>query len=393
MVMRRTTYGAMLLAVPISTCGGEGDAIPPPQAPPPPSLVAAAPPPAAPERPKPALIDLQKQAVAAAGAAMNAHDAKRFSELFAPDATVSEYGLGEVKGREAIVGGLQKAFGAFPDFKIGVSKIFVKNDLVVQEWVMTGTNKGEFKGAKPTNKTIGVRGVEVLTFTPEGLIKQAHRYFDTSTVSSQLGLTNSPARPVATLPSGEPEWHIAKGTPEEDKLVEVAKAITGAFEKKSEAEFVGALSENVSWSNVTQPKDMSGKASAKQFFSMFTKAFPDAKFSSNALFGVDDVVVSESSMTATHAGPLGPLKPTKKPVTMHGLDIMVVKDGKVASGSSYSNSFELLGQEGLLPKPKAAKAESDKKAGGDKKAAEKKETKTASDKRRKSDPPRGRFMR
>ena len=63
-------------------------------------------------------------------------------------------------------------------------------------------------------------------------------------------------------------------------------------------------------------------------------------------------------MTATHAGPLGPLKPTKKPVTMHGLDIMVVKDGKLASGSSYSNSFELLGQEGLLPKPKA---EGDKK--------------------------------
>ena len=73
-------------------------------------------------------------------------------------------------------------------------------------------------------------------------------------------------------------------------------------------------------------------------------------------------------MTATHAGPLGPLKPTKKPVTMHGLDIMVVKDGKLASGSSYSNSLELLSQEGLLPKPKAAKAE------GDKKAVEKKET-------------------
>jgi hypothetical protein len=158
---------------------------------------------------------------------------------------------------------------------------------------------------------------------------------------SQLGLIRAPARPVAALPSGEPEWHIAKGTPEEDRLVEVAKAINGAFEKKSEADFLGALSENVLWSNVTQPKDLRGKANAKQFFGMFTKAFPDAKFSSGALFGVDDVVVSESSMTATHAGPLGPLKPTNKPVTMHGLDIMVVKDSKVASGSSYSNSFKL----------------------------------------------------
>ena len=88
---------------------------------------------------------------------------------------------------------------------------------------------------------------------------------------------------------------------------------------------------------------MTGKASAKQLFIMLTKAFPDAKFSSEALFGVDDVVVSEWSMTATHAGPLGAVKPTKKSVTIHGLDIMVVKDGKVASRSSYSNGFELLG--------------------------------------------------
>lgn len=349
--------GAMLVAVPISACGGEGGAVPPPQSPPPPPLVAAAPPAAesAPPPPKPSLIDLQKQAVAAAGAAMNAHDARTYSGLFAPDATVHEYGLGEAKGREAIAGGLQKAFDGFPDFKIGVSKVFVKNEVLAQEWVITGTHTGEFNGAKPTNKTIGVRVASVLTFTPEGLIKTEHRYWDTSTLLLQLGLMKAPARPLAALPSGEPEWHIAKGTPEEDKLVEVARAINGAFEKKSEADFLGALSENVSWSNVTQPKDMSGKASAKQFFSMFTKAFPDAKFSSDALFGVDDVVVSESSMTATHAGALGPLKPTNKPVTIHGLDIMVVKDGKLASGSSYSNSLELLGQEGVLPKPEAAR--------------------------------------
>jgi hypothetical protein len=116
---------------------------------------------------------------------------------------------------------------------------------------------------------------------------------------------------------------------------------------------------------VTQPTVLKGKPSARRFFDTFTKAFPDAKFSSNALYGVDDVVVSESSMTATHAGPLGALKPTNKPVTLHGLDIMVVKDGKLVSGSSYSNSLELLAQEGLLPRaadtPKATRATSDRK--------------------------------
>jgi steroid delta-isomerase-like uncharacterized protein len=349
----------MSMAVVISAGGGPS---PPP--------VAAAPAPGEPGPPlraaaPPALIDLQKDAVLTARGAMNAHDAKKYSELFAPDATVTEYGLGEAKGREAIARGIQGAFNGFPDLTIGVSKIFLKNEVVVQEWVMTGTHTGEFNGAKPTNKTMGVRGADVLTFTHEGLIRQAHRYFDTSTVLSQLGLMKAHARAVAPLPGGDPEWHIAKGTPEEDKLVEVAKAIKDAFEKRSAADFLGALSEDVSWSTVTQPTVLRGKASAKRFFDMFTKAFPDAKFSSKALYGVDDVVVSESSMTATHSGPLGPLKPTNKPVTLHGLDVMVVMDGKLASGSSYSNSLELLAQEGLLPRaadtPKATRATSDKK--------------------------------
>ena len=74
----------------------------------------------------------------------------------------------------------------------------------------------------------------------------------------------------------------------------------------------------------------------------------DAKFTSGALFGVGDTVISESSMRATHAGFLGALKATHKPVTLHSLNVMVVRDGKLSSGSSYSNGFELMAQEGLL---------------------------------------------
>jgi ketosteroid isomerase-like protein len=340
--MRNTICGAILVAVPISACGDRGGVVRALQAPSPPPLVATAPPFPEPEPLKRTLIDLQKQAVAAARAAMNTHDAKKYSELFAPDATVDEYGLGEAKGRKAIAGGIQGAFDGFSDYKIGASKIFVKNEVLVQEWVITGTNNGEFNGAKPTDKPVGVRGASVLTFTPEGLIKTEHRYFDTSTVLSQLGLMKEPARPVAALPKGEPEWHIAKGTAEEDKLVEVAKALNGAFEKKSEADFLGALCDNPAWSDFAAPQDLIGQASAKQVFRMFTNAFPDAKRTYHSLFAADDTVISEWSFTATHAGRFGLLKPTKKSIALHVVDIMRVKDGKVQSGSSYSNSFELL---------------------------------------------------
>src|SRR5437016_2605011 len=170
--MRKTTCGALLLAVLISACGGEGDAVPPPQAPPPPPPaappppVAATPPPAPAEAPKPPLLDLQKQGHTAAFAALNAHDAKKFSEVYAP---------------------------------------------------------------------------------------------------------------VATLPSGDAQWHVSKGSADEDKEVEVVKGIYNAFEKKSESDFIGAMADNVTWADLSQPKDMSGKPAAKQFFGMFTKALTDIK--------------------------------------------------------------------------------------------------------------------
>jgi len=370
--MRKTTYGAALLALVISACGGEGDAVPPPQAPPPPPPMAAPPPPPpaaapAPEPAKPAMLDMQKQGNQQALAALNAHDAKKLADVYASDAALNVIGMGEYRGREAIQGEIQKVFDGFTDFKLGMSKIYVKNDVVVQEWVATGTQKGEFNGIKPTGKSIGIRGADVLWFNSDGLVKQANRYFDGGTMMAQLGQMKMPARPVASLPSGEPEWHVAKGTPEEAKAVDLAMTMYNSFEKKTEADFLASMSDTTVWADLMQPKDMSGKAEAKKFFQMFTKAFPDLKQTLDPIFAVDEYVIGVATLSGTHSGQLGPLKPTKKAVTLHGIDIMVVKDGKVQSGTSYGNNMELLAQEGLLPKPKAAKTEGDKKPAADKK--------------------------
>jgi ketosteroid isomerase-like protein len=140
--------------------------------------MAAAPPPAAPapapEPAKPPLIDLQKQGNQAATAAINAHDSKKLSELYATDAVLTVVGMGEFKGREAIASEIQKAFDAFPDFKFGVSKAYVKNDVLVQEWVVTGTHKGEYNGIKavvlPPNRVKPVKSRVVVVGDYAGLL-------------------------------------------------------------------------------------------------------------------------------------------------------------------------------------------------------------------------------
>jgi steroid delta-isomerase-like uncharacterized protein len=361
MAMTKTICGAALVAVLISACGGESEAIPPPQTPPPPPPPVAAPPPEPPapppEPPKPSLLELEKQSAKSGFAALNAHEAAKFAEGFAPDGISITYGVGENKGREAIASDVQKYFDAFPDLKIASSNVYAKGEIVVIEWVMNGTHKGEFMGVKPTGKAVGVRGATVTWMTPDGLIKQEHRYMDGSTLMAQLGQLKNPARPVAPLPSGDATWRVAKGTPDEDKQSDVVKGMYGAFDKKSEADFLGSMADNATWSDMAMPKDVTGKAEAKKSYQSFAKAFPDGKLSVDTIFSVDEFTVAESTMNGTHNGPLGPLKATKKPVSLHGLDIMTVKDGKIQAGTGYSNSVELLAQTGLLPKPKAAKTD------------------------------------
>lgn len=144
------------------------------------------------------------------------------------------------------------------------------------------------------------------------------------------------------------------------------------------------MNEKAPWSDVSAPKDMAGKADAKKFFAMFTKAFPDAKMTPDPIIAADDYLVAECAMNATHAGQLGPLKPTKKPVTLHSVDVAKVKDGKIVSGTTYQNSMEIMAQEGLLPKPKPAKADAQKKPAGDK-ADKKPSDKPSADKDMKGD--------
>jgi steroid delta-isomerase-like uncharacterized protein len=318
------------------------------------------------------MLEMQKQGAQTVMAALNGHDAKKFAETFAADGVSVIGGMPELKGREAIASETQKMFDAFPDFKVAIVRSFSKGDVVIHEWVMTGTQKGEFMGTKASNKAVGVRGAVVVSVSPDGLAKQEHRYFDVPTLMSQIGAMKTPARPVATMPAGEPEWHAAKGTPEEEKAAEPLKGLYGSFEKKSEADFLAPMDEKATWSDLAQPKDMTGKADGKKFFATFTKAFTDIKMVADPFFAVDDYIVAEGTMTATHSGPLGPLKPTKKPVNLHALDIVKVKDGKIVAGTTYSNSMEILAQEGLLPKPKPAKADADKdKKPADKPAADK----------------------
>jgi predicted ester cyclase len=132
------------------------------------------------------------------------------------------------------------------------------------------------------------------------------------------------------------------------------KTINAAFESKKEADFLALVDDNADMDDFASPAKSKGRADQKAFFGMFTKAFPDQKHTTTNALGVEDFVITEGSLSATHKGALGPIKATNKPVTLHGVFVGQVKDGKFIHAWHYSNSAELLMQIGLIPPPGSA---------------------------------------
>ena len=91
-----------------------------------------------------------------------------------------------------------------------------------------------------------------------------------------------------------------------------------------------------------------GKDAAKKFFKAFTTAFPDAKFEVKWGMSNNDYAILETVMTATHKGALGQIKATKRPVSLHLVDVLKIKDGKVARAWTFQNSLEMQTQLGLF---------------------------------------------
>jgi ketosteroid isomerase-like protein len=346
--MRRAVLFALSLSVPVlfAACGGNEapppvapapvDTTPPAPTPPPPAETAKAPDP-----PKPSLAELQKTALMSAAMALNSHDAKGVAAAYADDALISVAGLNDLSGKAQIQSNMQEWFDTFSKVKVGWSRVWTKNDVMVLEWVLNGTHTGELFGVKGTDQPIGHLGLSILTFDQDGHVKAEHRYGDLGTVMAQV--TGKGAKPIPQVPAA-PEMIPSTGAPDEDAKVEVVKSVYASLEKKSEADFLGKLSDDIEYEG--HLGSVKRKPDAKKFFATFTKAFPDAKFEVASSWGFGDYAIVEYTLRATHKAPILGLAATNRKVIVHAVDVYKTKDGKVVKAQTYSNGLELLNQLG-----------------------------------------------
>jgi steroid delta-isomerase-like uncharacterized protein len=97
------------------------------------------------------------------------------------------------------------------------------------------------------------------------------------------------------------------------------------------------------------PGQESGLESLKQFFAMIDAGFPDFQVTVEDLFAEGDKVAVRFTFLGTHEGEFMGIAPTGKRVTMPGIDILRVVDGKIVELWGQEDMLGMMQQLGTIP--------------------------------------------
>lgn len=96
------------------------------------------------------------------------------------------------------------------------------------------------------------------------------------------------------------------------------------------------------------PQDVHGPEGFKQYVGMYRAAFPDLHVQIDDQLAEGDRVATRWTGTGTHNGELAGITPTGKPVTLPGMEIVRIANGKLIEGWEGYDSGTLLRQLGVM---------------------------------------------
>ena len=129
--------------------------------------------------------------IAAYNDAWNAHDVDQIRSMHAPDMVFENHTAGErAEGDEALEH-IARIFESWPDIKFETRRLYVRENLVVQEWTASATHvkplrRGDIV-AEPSGKRIEWRGMDIIPFE-HGKVKRKDVYSDSVSILRQVGL-------------------------------------------------------------------------------------------------------------------------------------------------------------------------------------------------------------
>jgi steroid delta-isomerase-like uncharacterized protein len=108
-------------------------------------------------------------------------------EFYATDFVSHGPGDEDIRGIENVKRSTSDEFSAFPDAHYTIDDMVVEGDKLAARYTMTGTHKGEYMGAPPTNKKITIKAITIERFAGGKIVEEWGMY-DTLGLMQQLGV-------------------------------------------------------------------------------------------------------------------------------------------------------------------------------------------------------------
>jgi steroid delta-isomerase-like uncharacterized protein len=124
--------------------------------------------------------------------AWNSRDFEKASSYLAEDYVLENVATGvSTRGRAEFAAYMDSLLQAFPDLKFENKGVIVSGNKAASEYVVSGTQKNEFRGMPATGKSFAMKCCSICEFK-EGLYARETMYTDTATMMRQLGHIPSP---------------------------------------------------------------------------------------------------------------------------------------------------------------------------------------------------------
>ena len=256
-------------------------------------------------------------------------------QYFAPNFFNHDRAPGEQTGLLGVTQFLSAIFSAFSGFHTTIEEQIAQDDLVVGRWSQSFTNTGPYLSFPASGRPIHIAGITV-TRVRDGKIVEEWEARDAVSLLVQMGVL----KPLGPLEDESPR-----------SLEEVAGRFFYEAWNAGNPSVIDEIAAPDFQNHSLLAGQADGPAGLRQWITRWRAAFPDMNVTVDLLIAEGSKVATRWTLNGTQTGNFLGIRPTNKYVTIPGITIFRIENGKLQEGWGFWEQAGMLQQLGVVQFP------------------------------------------